>query len=75
MNGSMHLYKEVMIKGGSHTENILACETQNHIGNLTRPFFRVWRARLEVANPAKLSVTENPYTKLTPAIVGSHTSL
>ena len=34
-----HLYKEVMIKGGSHAENVSACETQNHIGRLTRPFF------------------------------------
>ena len=32
-----YLYK-VMIKGGSHTENISTCEIQNHIGRLTRPF-------------------------------------
>ena len=37
MNGST--YKEVMIKGGSHAENISACETQSHIGRLTGPFF------------------------------------
>ena len=41
-HGGTYTYK-VMIKGGSHIENISACETQNHIGRLTRPFFRVWR--------------------------------
>ena len=41
-----HLYKEVMIKGGSHAENISAYETQSHIGHLTRPFFRIWCMRL-----------------------------
>ena len=34
-----HLHKEVMIKGGSHAEKTSACETQNRIGRLTRPFF------------------------------------
>ena len=33
-----HLYKEVMIKGGSHAKNNWACETQNQIGHLTRHF-------------------------------------
>ena len=32
-----------MIKGGSHAENISACETQDRIDRLTRPFLGLAR--------------------------------
>ena len=33
----MSLYKEMMIKVGSHAEKISACKTRNHSDRLTRP--------------------------------------